>query len=311
MKTKKAIALFLAILLLVTLAACGSGSSGEKLSEALADKDQQTGKETKENTPPATDKPTDPPMVFDEITAIDNDACLVKITGIEKDSLWGYTLKVYLENKSSDKTYMYSIVDGAVNGVAWDPFFATEVAAGKKKNDEITFSDSDKEALLPEFTDIELTIRVYDRDDWTADDAARETIHIYPLGEDKATVYTRQAQPTDTLIVDNDQISIVVTDYDPNGFWGYTANVLLVNKTDAALSFSCDDVSVNGFMCDPFWATSVAPGKMKFSSISWSESSFEDNGITAVEEIEMVLRVRDSENWSAEYIYEETITLHP
>ena len=75
--------------------------------------------------------------------------------------------------------------------------------------------------------------------------------------------------------------------------------------------FSSDDVSVNGFMCDPFWATSVAAGKAAFSSMDWMASSFEENGITEVEEIEMVLQVYDNENWSANDLFKETVTLTP
>lgn len=328
---KRTITLFLAVLLVLTLVGCG-GFSIKPADKPADTKEQQ--QDTRPNTPEGTDKPaepaktepvqtekptepptepapTDPPFVFEEITAIDNDFCTVKITGIEQDNLCGYTLKVYLENKSSDKTYMYSVVDGAVNGVAWDPLFATEVAAGKKKNDEISFSDNDKEALIPEFTDIELIIRVYDSNNWGEDDVANETIHIYPLGEDKATVYVREPQPTDTVIVDNDQISVIVTGYEADGFWGYAAKMYLVNKTDKVLMFSVDDVSVNGFMCDPLWATSIAPGKVAFADMDWSKSSFEENGITEVEAIEMVFRVYDWNNWSAEDIFNETITLNP
>lgn len=202
-------------------------------------------------------------------------------------------------------------MDAAVNGVEWEPFFAAEVAPGKKSNNEISFSDNEKEALIPVFTDIELEIRVHDSNDWMADDVAHETIHIYPLGEDKATIYVREPQSTDTVIVENDQIAMIVTGYEKDSIWGYTANVYLVNKTDTALTFSADNVSVNGFMCDPFWATEVAAGKVAFSSISWSDSSFEENGITDVEEIEMDIRIHDADDWMADNIFEETVTLNP
>jgi hypothetical protein len=255
--------------------------------------------------------PTEPPAVFEEVVAIDNDYCTVKITGIELDNIWGYTLTVYLENKSSDKTFMYSVKDGAVNGVVWDPLFATKVAPGKKANEKISFMDNQKEELLGEFTDIELHLRVHDADDWRADDVAEEIVHIYPLGKDKAENYVRAQQSTDTVIVDNDQISIIVTGYRVDDLWGYTADLYLINKTDNYLMFSVKDVSVNGFMCDPLFATTVAPGKASFENMNWLSSSFEENGITTVEEIELTFRVHDSEDWSADEIFEEIIKLTP
>ena len=106
-------------------------------------------------------------------------------------------------------------------------------------------------------------------------------------------------------------LSSDVTDYDEDGFWGYTVNLFLVNKTDKELTYSVDEASVNGFMADPFWATSVGAGKVAFASMSWSDSDFEDNDITTVEEIEMKFNIYDSEDWSADAIFNEVVTLNP
>ena len=40
---------------------------------------------------------------FEEVVAIDNAECAVKITEIDPDNMWGYTLKAQLENKSTEK----------------------------------------------------------------------------------------------------------------------------------------------------------------------------------------------------------------
>ena len=75
--------------------------------------------------------------------------------------------------------------------------------------------------------------------------------------------------------------------------------------------FTTDAVSVNGFMCDPFWATSVAAGKKANESISFSENDLEKNNIESVEEIVFTLRIYDSNNWLAEDVLEETFTIKP
>jgi hypothetical protein len=251
-------------------------------------------------------------LAFEETTVIDNDECTVTITGIDTDDLWGYTLKANLENKSADKTYMFSVESAAINGVQCDPLFATEVAAGKKANSDISFTDSTlEENGIEEYTDIELTFRVYDSDDWLGDDVAKETAHIYPYGADKATTYVRETQPTDIVLVDNDYVTVIVTDFDPDNMWGYAANLYLVNKTDATVMFSVDDVSVNGYMIDPFYATSVSAGKSAFSSITWFSSDFEDNGISNVEEIEMLFKAHDYDSWGSDSYFEEVVTLNP
>lgn len=278
---KKIASLFLALTIMLSLVVCGYGEQAEELT-------------------------------FEEITVVDNDQCLIKITDIDPDSTWGYTLKAYMENKSGDKTYMFSITDAAVNGVETETAFAAEIAAGKKSNKDINFYDKKLSSNgVGDFTDIELSFKVYDSNDWLADPAAKETVHIYPYGEDKATKFVRETQPSDIVIVDNDEVSVIVTGYGEDAIWGYTVNLFLVNKTDKGLMYSVDNASVNGFMADPFWATSVGAGKVAFSTMSWSDSKLEENGITTVEEIEMNFKIKDSENWLANAIFSEAITLNP
>lgn len=51
----------------------------------------------------------------------------------------GLYLKALLENKSAEKTYMFSVETAAINGVQCDPFFATEVAAAKSPMKKLVF----------------------------------------------------------------------------------------------------------------------------------------------------------------------------
>lgn len=249
---------------------------------------------------------------FQEVVVADNEECAVIIREIDPDDLWGYTLKAQMENKSSDKTYMFSVESASVDGVMNDPFFATEIAPGMRANKDISFSTSTLEDIgIEEVTDIELTFRVYDSDDWLADPVCQETVHVYPLGEDNATVYERPAQDTDTVLIDNDMATAIVTGYRYDDLWGYTADVYLVNKTDATVMFTVDDAAVNGYMADPFFATSINPGKCAFDSISWSDSTFEENGISEVETISFTLRVYDSDDWLKDDYVNQSVTLTP
>ena len=118
---------------------------------------------------------------FEAVTAIDNDECAVTIKSIDPDAMWGYTLKVLLENKSPDKTYIFSVETAFINGVECDPFFAAEVAPGKKSNEDINFNLDPLEANgVAEPTDIELIFRVSDPDDWMADDIFNEVLTLTP-----------------------------------------------------------------------------------------------------------------------------------
>ena len=251
------------------------------------------------------------PITFEETVVVDNESCTIKITDIDPDAMFGFELSIYLENKTESTKLMFAVDTASTNGVTNDPFFATTVEAGKKANESISFSDSDLADLIGDFTDIELSFRVYDSDNWMADPVAEPSVRIYPYGEDKAVTYTREAQSSDTVIFENDKVSAIVIGYEEDSIWGYVANVYLVNNTDTTVMFTADDVSVNGFMCDPYFATTVNAGTCAFAQISWSTDSFEENKIENVEEIEMSMRAYDSEDWMADDFANEKVTLHP
>ncbi|MGN1082679.1 MAG: hypothetical protein ACI4SJ_03960 [Candidatus Avispirillum sp.] len=301
---KKLLVLILALSLLFTLAACGNTTTGND-DGANSSQNEETKNTDKSDI-------TEDEITFEEVVAVDNDECVIKITDIDKDNMWGYTLKAQLENKSAEKTYMFSVENAAINGVQSDPIFAAEVAAGKKSNEDISFTNNElEENGVGEYTDIELTFRVYDSDDWTADPVARETIHIYPHGEDKAVKFVREAQASDNIILDNEYVTAIVTGYEDDDIWGYTVNLFLLNKTENTVMFSVDEASVNGFMADPLFATSVSAGKCAFSSMSWSDSTLEDNGITEIEKIEFQLRAYNYDNWLDDDFANEAVTLNP
>ena len=326
---KKFIALLLALFLMLSLAACGGEKTKtedeeekKEQSEEEKDSDKQEGKEEIKDeeevkTEAKEDKEEEDKIEdaekpsFEEITVVDDENCLIKITGIDPDDLWGYAVKVMCENKSADKTYMFTVENASVNGVMFDPYYAEEIAAGKKANGSIDFSNEEIEKHIGDFTDIELTFRVYDSDDIMADDIVLKTVHVYPFGKEKATTFVREAKATDTVILDNEYARMTVTGYEEDELWGYTAKVFIENKTDKHLNFSIDDVSVNGFMCEPYYSEAVVANKCCFSEIVWSTSDFEDNGITTVDEIEFELTVSDYDDWFADNFVEMTVVLNP
>ena len=310
---KRIAALLLAFTMLLALVACkgettnNDGVTNINNTTNNADQTTPSQEETKKGNENAENE-----ITFTEMVAIDNEDCAIKITGIEADNMWGYTINALLENKSTDKTYMFSVETAAINGVQCDPFFASEVAAGKKANKDISFTvDKLKKNGITEYTDIELTFHVYDNNDWTADAVAKETIHIYPYGEDKAVKFVREVQASDNVIIDNDYVTAIVTGYEDDEIWGYTVNLFLLNKTDKNVMFSVDEASVNGFMANPFYATSVSSGKCTFGSMAWSDAVFEENNITEVETIEFKLRAYDEDNWYGDDFANETVILNP
>ena len=128
---------------------------------------------------------------------------------------------------------------------------------------------------------------------------------------ENASTNERTAQASDLVLFDNDDCTLIVTGFDPDSLLGYAVNVYLVNKTDKGLMFSVNDASINGYMCDPFWATSVAAGKAKNSSIEWSNSTLEENGIESIDEIELPVHVYYEDDCASGDLVNEVYTITP
>lgn len=299
---RKTLSTTLAALLLFSLAACGDEPV---VNSPSAD---STTTVTQSVTQGANDAAQ---IIFEETVFVDNESCTFKITEIEDDSMWGYTLKAYLENKT-DKELMFSLSNVSVNGFMCDPFWAESVTSGMKANAEISFSGSDLEKnRIDAVTDIEFTLNVYDNNDWNAEYLVSETFSIYPMGEEAVEPFVRNAQEGEIVLFDNENCAMIITGFDPENIWGYSVSVYLENKTDKELMFSVTDAAVNGFMCDPLWAETVAPGKRSITEISWLENDFAANGITDVESLSLPVSVYDSNDWTAAYLVEETFTVNP
>ncbi len=303
---KKHFTTLVAITLSLLLSACGSSSASDTVSST------QNSTESPAASVAESAAVEEAPS-FQEQTIVDNEYCTMTLQSIDESGMLGYSWKVYLENKT-DKNLMFGIDDCSVNGVMADPFWAESVAAGKKSNETISWSSSlfeENGISADNVTQVSFNLRVYDYDDWSADDFVDNTFTIYPMGEENASTIERASQDSDIVLVDNDACTMVVTGFDPDSVFGYSVNVYLVNKTDENLMFSIGDASINGFMCDPFWATSVAAGKTKNTSIEWSNSTLEESGIESVEEIELPIRVYYEDNWSSDDVVSETYTITP
>ena len=287
---KKLIALLLVAVMLLSLAACGSGSKSDK------DDDSKGSKK----------------VTFTELSVADNDECMIKVTGLKSVKPFGYSVEVQLENKSADKEYTFTTDGSSIDGIECYAYFSSTVPAGKKSKETIEFSLNDlEENGIKDVTDIKLTFRVYDSEDWSAEDVVYESVHIYPYGEENAKKYERTAKKTDKVILDNDYAKVVVTGYEHDDVWGYSVNLYIINKSGKDIMFAAEDTSVNGYMVNPFFSNSVSAGNCEFTSMSWLDSTLEENGIDDVEEIEFTLRAYDMNDWFAGDLANENIILNP
>ena len=300
-------------------------AADESADEAQADEAQEAEDELTEDVAGSEDADADAgaeaealeEVAFEEIVVVDNDYLSITVTGIDPDSSRYYLVDVTIVNKSADVTYMVATTDAcAVDGVQCDTIFATEVAAGKTAYAQVKIYNIDElEEVGVAFTDILLTFRAYDSDDWSADEVVEAaSVHIYPYGEENAVAFERESLDTDIVLVDNEYVTVTVIGYGAVDGDEYALELYVVNKTDAEIMVATDDESVNGIMCSPYWAASVSAGLVSYETLDWSSSRLESIGITdpanEVYEVEFTLRVYNSDDWSVDdYVEDLVITL--
>ena len=268
---KKLMKVLLSSMLMLSLTACGSSGSDVEKQE----------------------------LTFESTELFDTDKCKMTVTSMEYDD--DFVCNVELENKTSSCEEMFSVDYATINGYKIDPLFATTVAAEAKSNDKITFSSSDlEEAGIVDVTDIKLHIRVYDNDEWT--DFHEETYTLYPLGEDKSTTYTRESTDDDQVLIDEQDVKVIATKKDPDGFWGYTVTLYLENNTKKNLMFSADDFNVDGYSFTSMYACSLEAGDKAYTDLYLSSSEMEEAGIEDVTSIKVPFTIYDADTLSDELV---------
>lgn len=132
--------------------------------------------------------------------------------------------------------------------------------------------------------------------------------------EEPAPEVTAAVLPTvetafdETVLVDNDDIAVTVTEFAPNSQLGPAFTVLLENKTEAALYFTLANVSVNDVMIDPIWGENVPAGESLYSYIYWYPEDLLSSGINYVEHVDATLWVYHREDHTEPDIYEDAVS---
>lgn len=253
----------------------------------------------------------------DETVLVDTDDCAMTITGYDTDDpFYGLIVNIRCDNKTSDKTLNFRIEDAAVNGYMMTSIFPESVSAGNSANATLDLVGSELEtAGITSVDELELKIRVYDDEDWS--DVYEGTVTVYPTGKTADEIVSPERTSTDneSVAADDENVTFVTLGLERDEDTGTCyLRIYMENKTDKTLTFDLENVAVNGKMIDPYWAENVLPGKKAYSTASFYESDLEDNGITDISQItsiEYKLQVQDADDWSADYLVDETFTYNP
>lgn len=117
------------------------------------------------------------------------------------------------------------------------------------------------------------------------------------------------------VLIDNKYATAIITGHDYNELWGYTAKLFLINKSTKDIKFTAVDVTINGNVCDPLYATVVSSGKTANTTMNWSGAALKENcnitSITDIEEIKFTFLASYTDEWDTEPFASEVVILNP
>lgn len=241
------------------------------------------------------DDSTDPAEVtIQEQVLLDQNGIVVTAQEYVSDSIWGDGISVLLEN-NSPKDITVGCNALIVNDYMITDLFVSEIAAGKKANDTIYLSSSElKAAGIDTVGKIEIYFHVYDSSTY-------ETL----FDPDCVTIQTSAYADMDTTpndagteLYNENGVRIVGKTVDENSFWGTAVLLYCENTSGRNVGISVDDLSVNGYMMEPLFATTVYDGKKAIDDITIFSNELEENGIESIEEIELKFHIYDADSYN-------------
>lgn len=111
--------------------------------------------------------------------AYNADGIKIVVKGLKKDSILGPGIVVFIEN-TSDENVTVQTRDVSINGFMVEPMFSTDVIAGKRAIDDITFLTSELEDNeITKIESTELSFHIFDSESWdTIADTETVTINF-------------------------------------------------------------------------------------------------------------------------------------
>ena len=296
---KKIFTLLLALVMVFSFAACG-GEKDDSAKKGTSDATENSTEEQKELIP----------VEFEPVVVVDDDNCYIEIVGYADDYI-GKTIEIKLENRSDSTDYIFSTDYVVVDGVEVQTLLYQQVNPGESAEAKISITGDDLEKIgLTEYTDIALSFVVDNGTDIFSDAVVEGVVaHIYPYGEENASVFVREPKDTDVVIVDNEYVKVTVIESDFNILNWYDVYTYIENKSDKQLCLYMENVTVNGKGSSPFFFPTVTAGNSTVNNCMFID--LEDLEITDVEEIEFDLCITDYNEWIGEDLASEHVVYKP
>ena len=324
---KKLLALLLALVMVLSLAACGeevdegtsrrrrkASSNDEETTETVSETEEEnkdteevTEEEVSEETEPAQEQEEETSTqwlsaytVFEEgnATIIDDGGLTVTFGEPEEGDYW-VELPVEMKNTTGGEITVMSVGE-ALNGKCDFLYLSGTVEAGKTIEETVDFYDiSDPEDV----TRVSMLIRATDENL----DSKDYLIDYYPWGMDAYKNTMPKAKGKDVL-VDEDGVFAAIEGY-KEGRDAFSFDYLMINNSDETVHIGMDPVALNGFGIISYLSDYVLPGTYVQETATIDEFDYMAMlGLDEVTSLTLDVGVEDTQYKS---LFKETVTVYP
>ncbi len=285
------IALVLVLMFTLSLMACGEDNKKNEPTKNLLSTEALEGGDTVNATGPQTLENTFVVTPENLATAVvDTPDYSLTVTGMTTEVAPGefdkhpLAIDVIIENKSSEKEYIFTLENMGVNGLSAFAYggFNKEAAPGEKISDRVKFAYSNVPNQLCDYYELSTYASFW----FTAEDsdgnAESYKINIYPNGEGAVKIYDRDDVSADRLCYDENGVKITyigIRNDEPDCYF------YIENSTDESVSVSVTGTKLNGFECDGSQSIYASGGTANYGYIGFSNSDFENAGINSSSDI--------------------------
>lgn len=281
--------LVLAVLLTLSLTACGSSSGGE----VKPPSEVSTPNAEVEESPQAG-QAEDTEITIEETVLVDEAGVKITAKSLNDNGLLGAEVKLLIEN-SSGKDLTFQCRNSSVNGYMVETMMSVDVVDGKKANDSLIFMASDLEnSGIVTIADMEFSFHIFTTADWKD---YLDTPQIQ-LQTSAAGTYVYSFDDSGDLAYEGNGVKVVVKGLaTEDSMLGPSVLVYLENNSDKTVTVQARDVSINGFMVDALFSSDVVTGKHAVDAITFLTTQLEENGISQIQTVELSFHIFDTASW--------------
>lgn len=102
----------------------------------------------------------------------------------------------------------------------------------------------------------------------------------------------------ETVIIDNDILTITAKSFAVDAsIFGPSIKLLIENHSDKTIIVQSRDASVNGYMIDTTFSSTIDPGKKSYDNLVFDSTDLKNANITTLADIEFIIYAFDYDSW--------------